>query len=415
MAAPVPTAVRARSTSDEVSFSWAPTSEETVSSDCCAARAPVWMVSLVLTTRLVSERSASSTWDLIAGGQLLGAGHQAVAGLTSAAFDAAGHGFDARTQQILELRDAHVDIGGDRADPGLDALVDFLEPRRDGVGQLGAAAVDGFGHAGDALVDRLDRLRGADVSDVVRWVRRKSIDSIACAVPSVSDVVSCVRRESIDSIACAAPDVSDVVSWVRRESIDWIACTVPSVSEKVSWVRRESIEWIACAAPSVSDVASVPRRLSMVSVTDFARVSKVCSSDLRRPSTDSSNDLILLSSELSRLGDAVAERGLELQQALVERGGDLAAVRGQAGVEVVDIGLQALGDVLGALAHAFDDLAAEGFDGAVEFRDVAGDQRAERAAVAGEFFGKLAALVLHQFVERAHLQAERVVRGSRSG
>ena len=64
-AAPVPTAVREASTSADVSLSWAPTSEETVSSACCAARAPVWMVSDVLTTRLVSERSASSTWDLM--------------------------------------------------------------------------------------------------------------------------------------------------------------------------------------------------------------------------------------------------------------------------------------------------------------------------------------------------------------
>ena len=92
--------------------------------------------------------------------QFLGAGHQAVAGLPSAALDAARHGFDARPQQVLELRDAHIDVGGDRADPGFDALVDFLEPRRDGVGQLGAAAVDGFGHVGDALVDRIDRLGG---------------------------------------------------------------------------------------------------------------------------------------------------------------------------------------------------------------------------------------------------------------
>ena len=111
------------------------------------------------------------------------------------------------------------------------------------------------------------------------------------------------------------------------------------------------------------------------------------------------------------IGHAGSERGLELHQALVQRSGDLAAVRGQAGVEGVDIGLQGVGDILGALAHALDDLAAEGFDGAVEFRDVAGDQRAERAAVAGEFFRELAALVLHQFVERAHLQGERVVRG----
>ena len=65
LAAPVPTAVSAVSTSAEVSLNWAPTSVDTVSSACCAARAPVWMVSQVLTTRLVSERSASSTWDLM--------------------------------------------------------------------------------------------------------------------------------------------------------------------------------------------------------------------------------------------------------------------------------------------------------------------------------------------------------------
>ena len=93
-------------------------------------------------------------------------------------------------------------------------------------------------------------------------------------------------RWSTASTACAVPIVSDVVRWVRRESIDWIACVVPSVSDVVRWVRRESIEWTACAAPSVSEEASVPRRLSMVSVTDLARVSKVCSSDFRRPSSD---------------------------------------------------------------------------------------------------------------------------------
>jgi hypothetical protein len=60
-AAPVPTAARVASTSADVSFNCVPTSEETVSSACCAVRAPVWMVSAVLTTRLVSERSASST------------------------------------------------------------------------------------------------------------------------------------------------------------------------------------------------------------------------------------------------------------------------------------------------------------------------------------------------------------------
>jgi len=93
--------------------------------------------------------------------QFLGARHQTFTGLPSAALDAAGHGFDPRTEQIFELRDAAVDVGGNRADPGLDALMDFLEPRRDGLGELGAAAVDGLCRVGDAPIDGLDRLRGA--------------------------------------------------------------------------------------------------------------------------------------------------------------------------------------------------------------------------------------------------------------
>ncbi len=64
-----------------------------------------------------------------------------------------------------------------------------------------------------------------------------------------------------------------------------------------------------------------------------------------------------------------------------------------------------------ALTHAVDDVAAEGFDGAIEFGDVARNERAKRAAVAREFLRKLAALVLHQFVESAHLQAQRIMRG----
>ena len=50
--------------------------------------------------------------------QFLGAGHQAFAGLPSAALDAAGHGFDARTQEVFELRDAHIDIGRRPRRPG---------------------------------------------------------------------------------------------------------------------------------------------------------------------------------------------------------------------------------------------------------------------------------------------------------
>ncbi len=98
-----------------------------------------------------------------------------------------------------------------------------------------------------------------------------------------------------------------------------------------------------------------------------------------------------------------------MYQSLIERRGDLAAVRGQAGIETIDVGLQVFRDILGALPHAVDDFAAEGFDGAIELRDVTGDQRAQRAAVAAEFLRKFRALVPHQFIEGAHLQAERVV------
>ncbi len=108
-------------------------------------------------------------------------------------------------------------------------------------------------------------------------------------------------------------------------------------------------------------------------------------------------------------GDAGAERGLELHQTLIERGRDGSAIGVEPAVEGVDIVLQAVGDVLGAFAHALDDLPAEGLDGAVELGNVTCDQRAERAAVAGKSLGKLAALALHQLVEGAHLQAERVV------
>src|SRR5216684_844357 len=79
------------------------------------------------------------------------------------------------------------------------------------------------------------------------------------------------------------------------------------------------------------------------------------------------------------VGDAGLERGLELQQTLIERGGDLAAIRGQSGVEGIDIGFQVIGNILRALPHALDDFAAEGFDGAIEFRDVAGNESPERA------------------------------------
>ena len=143
------------------------------------------------------------------------------------------------------------------------------------------------------------------------------------------------------SVSSALRPSMVAVAFEIRRSTAWIAWAAPSVREEVSWVRRESIEWSACAAPSVSVEVSVPSRLSMVSVTDFARVSNVCSSDLRRPSIEFVEGPDLVVERGIQIGHAGAERGLELHQALVERGRDLAAVRGQAGVESIDIGLQA--------------------------------------------------------------------------
>ena len=266
--------------------------------------------------------------------QFLGACHQAIAGLPPAALDAARHGFDARTQEVFELRDAHIDVGGDRADPGFDALVDFLEPRRDGVGQLGAAAIDGLGHAGDAPVDRFDRLGGA-VGERRGEVGEALIDRLDRLRGAVGQRRCQRAQPAVDGLGHRFRPRIEVLFERLETAVDGL-------------------------------------------VEGF---------------------------------DLAFERGLELHEALVQRSGDLAAVRGQAGVEGVDIGLQGFRDILGALTHAIDDLAAEGFDGAVEFRDVAGNERTERAAVAREFFREFAALVLHQFIERAHLQGERVVRG----
>ena len=135
-AAPVPTAVRARSTSAEVSLQ--------LGADIGGDRqqrllrgAGAGLDGLAGVDHEVGQR-AFRILDvgLDAERQFFGARHQAVAGLPAAALDAAGHGFDARAEQVLELRDAHVDVAGDRADPGFDALMDFLEPRRDGVGQM---------------------------------------------------------------------------------------------------------------------------------------------------------------------------------------------------------------------------------------------------------------------------------------
>ena len=184
-AAPVPTAVSARSTSAEVSLSWAPTSEETVISDCCAVRAPVWMVSLVLTTRLVSERSASSTCELIAV-EIISA-RDIMSSLAwrpllsmrpaTASTREPSRSSNCATRMSMSLA----------TEPTLVSMAWWMSWKRAVTVSVrcvlrpSMVSVD----AGDAAVDRLDRLRVPSVSVEVRRVRRVSIDCTACEAPLV--------------------------------------------------------------------------------------------------------------------------------------------------------------------------------------------------------------------------------------
>ena len=332
--------------------------------------------------------------------QFLGARHHAVAGLASAALDAACHGFDARTQQVLELRHPQIDVAGDRADPGFDALVDFLEPGRDGVGQLRAAAVDGLGDVGDAPVDGVDRLRGAfgQRGGEQSEARVERMDRLRCAIGQR-------RCQQTDAVVDGVGDRlgPDVEGLFQRADAG-----VDDIGDRLG-ARIEGLLQRADVAVDIFGDRLGPRIEGLFERAEAAVDGVVERLDLAVERGVEVDDLAVERSV--EVGDAAAEIGLELQQPLVQRRGDLAAIGGQAGVEIVDIVLQGIGDILGALAHALDDFAAEGLHGAVEFRNMPGDQGAERAAVAGEFLRQFAALVLHQFVERAHLQRQRVVRG----
>ena len=266
-------------------MSWLPTSADTLSSACCAVRAPVWMVSLVLTTRLVSERSASSTWDLM--------------------LDDSSSARDIRSslawRPLLSMRPATASTREPSrssncatrtsmslaTEPTLVSMAWWMSWKR-------AVTVSVRCMLRPSMISVTPVMRRStasiacavpSVSVEVSSVSRVSIDCTACEAPSVSAVVRWVRRESMASSACDAPPVRVVVRCVRRVSIDWIVCDAPSVRVVVRWVRRESMDWIACAAPSVSVLESEFRRTSMVSVTERARVSNDCSRALTRPTS----------------------------------------------------------------------------------------------------------------------------------
>ena len=176
------------------------------------------------------------------------------------------------------------------------------------------------------------------------------------------------------------------VTWVRRVSI---------VSDTPA--MRVSRAAITSALFWFSDVVKLERRVAIASLTVCARVSNVFWNWLRCDDTTSSIDLMRVSRAASSVVtrssnvrlegaevlvervDAIAHLRLQRAEVLLERRAHLGGVGRDAGVERIDVVLQAVGDVLRALAEPVDDLAAERLHGAVEFGDVARDQRAERA------------------------------------
>ncbi|MGY3419857.1 hypothetical protein ACVWZW_000332 [Bradyrhizobium sp. F1.13.4] len=184
-----PTAVSARSTSAEVILSWALTSEETVISDCCAVRAPVWMVSLVLTTRLVSERSASSTCERIA-------------------------------VEIISARDIMSSLAWRPLLSMRPATASTREPSR----SSNCATRTSMSLATEPTL--------VSMACWMSWNRAVTV-SVRCMLrPSMISVTPVMRR-STASIACAVPSVSVEVRRVRRVSIDCTACEAPFVTAVV--------------------------------------------------------------------------------------------------------------------------------------------------------------------------------------
>ena len=131
------------------------------------------------------------------GRQFLGTGHKTLAGEAAAALDAASHGFDAGAQEILKLRHARVNVVGDGTDAALEALMNFLEPGGDGVRQMGAAAFNSGRHAQDALVDCVNRLRGA-IGERRGELRQTGINRLDCLRGTVSQCRGQCAEPGID-------------------------------------------------------------------------------------------------------------------------------------------------------------------------------------------------------------------------
>ena len=91
---------------------------------------------------------------------------------------------------------------------------------------------------------------------------------------------------------------------------------------------------------------------------------------------------------IERLG-ATVERFLEARQTLVECRGDLGRLGGDLVVERIDISAHRLAHVLSALPKPLDQFSAIGLHRAVELREMARDQAAERGRVARDLLGQL--------------------------
>ena len=105
-----------------------------------------------------------------------------------------------------------------------------------------------------------------------------------------------------------------------------------------------------------------------------------------------------------RLGERLAVRlssvSSKRSEPLLQRGGDLGRLRGDAGVETVDVAVQRFGDFLRACAKPFDELGTVGLHRPVELGEVAGDQVAERRGIARDLLAERGAGMVEHLLER---------------
>ena len=106
------------------------------------------------------------------------------------------------------------------------------------------------------------------------------------------------------------------------------------------------------------------------------------------------------------VGDARCEGLLELREPCIDRTGKHAGVAVDALIEGVDVIAHRLGDVFGALTQPLHQFAAIGLHRTIELGHVAGDQAAERRAVARNLFAERGAALVEHVLEGLQARAQ---------